>query len=79
MEGPLISKWEFISSDYFRYGVARDDLYQMYAYLTRYNRSTAAILLYPYYAGFERFSAQILESWYLEYEGCSCSCGGLIG
>ncbi|MEI4770066.1 hypothetical protein WAX74_10495 [Psychrobacillus sp. FJAT-51614] len=31
-----------------RKGVQRDDLYQMYAYVTRYKKAKAAILLYPY-------------------------------
>lgn len=57
------TKWKNIDKNLNRYGVKRDDFYQMYAYLTRYKDSKSAILLYPS-SGNESY--EYLESWYLD-------------
>lgn len=60
------TKWKVISSQSFRHGVARDDYFQMYAYLTRYANAQVAILLYPYYESISSGPGALLESYYLE-------------
>ncbi len=47
-----------------RYGVKREDFYQMYAYLNRYKEAKTAILLYPRDA--KDTYDEFLQSWYLE-------------
>ncbi|MCZ2260794.1 McrC family protein [Sporosarcina sp. G11-34] len=41
------TKWKRLTNSG-RHGVKREDLYQMYAYVTRYKNAKAAILLYPF-------------------------------
>ncbi|MDZ5253785.1 McrC family protein [Clostridium sp. LIBA-8841] len=64
----LDTKWKRISSSYNRHGVKREDLYQMYAYLTRYKNVSTVILLYPYNEKIEGEEGEYLESWYLDEE-----------
>lgn len=64
----LDTKWKRISSSYNRHGVKREDLYQMYAYLTRYKNVNTVILLYPYNEKIEGEEGEYLESWYLDEE-----------
>jgi len=51
-----------------RSGVKREDLFQMYAYLTRYERAQTAILLYPKQLGKGFDGDRQLESWYLHVD-----------
>lgn len=60
------TKWKRVSSTYNRHGVKRDDLYQMYAYLTRYPNVKTVILLYPHNEKVEIKDKKYLESWYLD-------------
>lgn len=60
------TKWKRISDSYFRYGVSREDYFQMYAYLTRYALCNAVILLYPYNSSIGAGSGAMLESYHLE-------------
>ncbi|MCM1991171.1 McrC family protein [Oceanirhabdus seepicola] len=60
------TKWKQISSSYNRHGVKREDLYQMYAYLTRYQDVNDVVLLYPYNEYVAEGSGKFLEEWYLE-------------
>lgn len=60
------TKWKSVSSVYNRHGVKRDDLYQMYAYLTRYPNVKTVILLYPHNEKVEIKDKKYLESWYLD-------------
>ena len=59
-------KWKNISSSYNRHGVKREDLYQMYAYLTRYPNVKKVILLYPENENVDYKGKSYLESWYLD-------------
>ena len=61
------TKWKKIDSSIRRYGVKREDFYQMYAYLTKYKDVNAAILLYPSNENIDE-NDEYLESWYLEEE-----------
>ena len=38
----------------------------MYAYLTRYEKVSTVILLYPHQQAIVKQSSEVLESWYLE-------------
>ena len=58
------TKWKRVNKGINRHGVKREDLYQMYAYLTRYKDVKASILLYP--SAHEDDKDDFLESWYLE-------------
>lgn len=60
------TKWKSISAYYNRHGVKRDDIYQMYAYLTRYKSVKSVILLYPRNENVEEGANGYLESWHLE-------------
>lgn len=60
------TKWKRIDSSYNRHGVKREDLYQMYAYLTRYKDAETVILLYPYNTSINTGDKEYLESWYLD-------------
>lgn len=60
------TKWKMISDSFFRYGVSREDYFQMYAYLTRYQACRSVILLYPHHAEIGVESGSRLESYYLE-------------
>ncbi|MDE7542861.1 McrC family protein [Bacillus cereus] len=60
------TKWKFINGFKNRHGVKREDLFQMYAYLTRYEKVSTVILLYPHQSAITKSSSGILESWYLE-------------
>lgn len=58
------TKWKSLTSGN-RSGVKREDLFQMYAYLTRYERAKTAILLYPKQLEFEIDYNEHIQSWYL--------------
>ncbi|MGE1115436.1 McrC family protein [Priestia megaterium] len=60
------TKWKQIRSLYNRHGAKREDLFQLYAYVTRYKEARSAILLYPHNSFIEEDPATILESWYLD-------------
>ncbi|AUB62104.1 hypothetical protein CSW12_03180 [Bacillus cereus] len=60
------TKWKFINGSKNRHGVKREDLFQMYAYLTRYEKVSTVILLYPHQQAIVKQSSEVLESWYLE-------------
>ncbi len=60
------TKWKRIDSAIARHGVQREDFYQMYAYLTRYDDVGTVILLYPHHEGISKRSGPCLESWHLE-------------
>lgn len=60
------TKWKSVESKFNRHGVKREDLYQMYAYLTRYKNARTVILIYPYNERIEGEDGEYLESWYLE-------------
>ncbi len=60
------TKWKNVESKFNRHGVKREDLYQMYAYLTRYKNARTVILIYPYNERIESEDGEYLESWYLE-------------
>jgi 5-methylcytosine-specific restriction enzyme subunit McrC len=60
------TKWKRIDSSTARHGVKREDFYQMYAYLTRYDEVGTVILLYPHHDGISEWSGSCLESWHLE-------------
>ena len=60
------TKWKSIDSSYNRHRVKREDLYQMYAYLTRYPDAETVILLYPYNDSINKVDKEYLESWYLD-------------
>ncbi|EDT16169.1 McrC family protein (plasmid) [Clostridium perfringens] len=62
------TKWKSVESKFNRHGVKREDLYQMYAYLTRYKNVSTVILLYPYNERIEGEDGEYLESWYLDEE-----------
>ncbi|MFY8263452.1 McrC family protein [Clostridium perfringens] len=62
------TKWKGVDSKFNRHGVKREDLYQMYAYLTRYKNARTVILLYPYNERIEGEDGEYLESWYLDEE-----------
>jgi 5-methylcytosine-specific restriction enzyme subunit McrC len=59
------TKWKMIFSRLSRHGVKREDFFQMYAYLTRYETVRDVILLYPHHDGIDS-SGVCLESWHLE-------------
>lgn len=58
------TKWKTLTN-WNRSGVKREDLFQMYAYLTRYERAKTAILLYPKQLEFEIDNTKYVHSWYL--------------
>ena len=65
------TKWKFIDGSKNRHGIKRDDLFQMYAYITRYEKVSTVILLYPHQQAIAKPSSEVLESWYLEAYGNS--------
>ncbi|WP_433945548.1 McrC family protein [Paenibacillus sp. SN-8-1] len=60
------TKWKMIRSDRLRHGVKREDFYQMYAYLTRYQEVDTVVILYPHHDGIDEPAGSCLESWHLE-------------
>lgn len=60
------TKWKRYNPLGAGHGVQRDDLYQMYAYLTRYNSIESVVLLYPYADSSIHGSGNCLNSWHLE-------------
>lgn len=58
------TKWKTLTIGN-RSGVKREDLFQMYAYLTRYERAKTAILLYPKQLELEIDYNEHIQSWYL--------------
>ena len=59
------TKWKWINGQTARHGVSREDYFQMYAYLTRYQSARAVVLLYPHHEGLSA-SGVILERYHLE-------------
>jgi len=59
------TKWKWIRETAHRYGISREDYFQMYAYLTLDAMARAAVLLYPHHAGFVE-SGTILDCYYVE-------------
>ncbi|MBV4438634.1 McrC family protein [Clostridium tyrobutyricum] len=62
----LDTKWKRIISRSSRYGIKRNDIYQMYVYLTRYQDVKNVILLYPHNENIAKEAGEMLESWHLE-------------
>ncbi|NOU73983.1 ATP-dependent helicase [Paenibacillus sp. LMG 31458] len=62
------TKWKRIDSSIARHGVQRNDFYQMYAYLTRYDDVGTVFLLYPHHDGIFNSGGTFLESWGLEQD-----------
>lgn len=60
------TKWKRVHSSSNRHGVKREDLYQMYAYATRYPDAESVILLYPHNEFISKEPGEMLESWYIE-------------
>lgn len=60
------TKWKSIGEGLNRHGVKREDFYQMYAYLTKYEDANVAILLYPSNDKIKNFNNEFIESWYLD-------------
>lgn len=58
------TKWKSLTTGN-RSGVKREDLFQMYAYLTRYDHIQTAILLYPQQLALDLDYNKQIESWYL--------------
>ncbi|MEH7595230.1 hypothetical protein V7295_22160, partial [Bacillus toyonensis] len=58
------TKWKSLTAGN-RSGVQREDLFQMYAYLTRYERAQTGILLYPKQLALDLDYNASIESWYL--------------
>lgn len=58
------TKWKSLTAGN-RSGVQREDLFQMYAYLTRYELAKTAILLYPKQLALDLDYNASIESWYL--------------
>ncbi|OOR17791.1 McrC family protein [Bacillus cereus] len=58
------TKWKSLTAGK-RSGVQREDLFQMYAYLTRYELAKTAILLYPKQLALDLDYNASIESWYL--------------
>lgn len=60
------TKWKRYDPASTSHGVQRSDLYQMYAYLTRYDKVQTVILLYPYDSSKNFKSGECLNSWHLD-------------
>ncbi|PEQ84664.1 hypothetical protein CN481_22100 [Bacillus sp. AFS006103] len=60
------TKWKRYDPSSASHGVQRNDLYQMYAYLTRYERVNTVILLYPYDFNQKFKSGECLNTWHLD-------------
>lgn len=60
------TKWKRIISSSNRHGIKREDIYQMYTYLTRYQDAKNVILLYPHNEDINKKAGEVLESWHLE-------------
>lgn len=60
------TKWKRYDPSIGSHGVQRNDLYQMYAYLTRYDRVQTVILLYPYDYNKNFKSGECLNTWHLD-------------
>lgn len=60
------TKWKRYDPASTSHGVQRNDLYQMYAYLTRYERVHTVILLYPYAHNKNFESGKCLNIWHLD-------------
>ncbi|PFC37686.1 McrC family protein [Bacillus cereus] len=58
------TKWKTLTNGN-RSGVKREDLFQMYAYLTRYEQAKTAILLYPKSLELEIDYNEHIQSWHL--------------
>lgn len=61
------TKWKWIREKDYRYGVSREDYYQMYAYLTRDPMVQATILLYPHHEALNA-SGTFFESYHVEQQ-----------
>lgn len=60
------TKWKRYDPSSASHGVQRNDLYQMYAYLTRYERVHTVILVYPYDFNEKFKSGECLNTWHLD-------------
>ncbi len=60
------TKWKRYDPSSASHGVQRNDLYQMYAYLTRYDKVQTVILLYPYDINKKYKSGECLNTWHLD-------------
>lgn len=60
------TKWKRLNSSYNRNGVKREDMYQMYAYLTRYKSVEKVILLYPWNEEINMLSGNCISKWHIE-------------
>ncbi|AQX53084.1 McrC family protein [Priestia flexa] len=60
------TKWKRYDPSSSSHGVQRNDLYQMYAYLTRYERVNTVILVYPYDFNEKFKSGECLNTWHLD-------------
>jgi 5-methylcytosine-specific restriction enzyme subunit McrC len=68
LAGDLIidTKWKRYDPTSAHHGVQRADLYQMYAYLTRYETVQTVVLLFPYGHSGNYKSGECLNCWHLE-------------
>ncbi|WP_186306472.1 McrC family protein [Siminovitchia fortis] len=60
------TKWKRYDPATTSHGVQRNDLYQMYAYLTRYEQVQTVTLLYPYDFNEKFKSGECLNTWHLD-------------
>lgn len=60
------TKWKYIESKRNRHGVKREDIFQAYAYLSRYKDAKNVILLYPYNESIKKSDESYLESWHID-------------
>jgi 5-methylcytosine-specific restriction enzyme subunit McrC len=60
------TKWKRYDPLNSHHGVQREDLYQMYAYLTRYKDVNTVVILYPYGFTESYKSGDCLNTWHLE-------------
>lgn len=68
-EGPCIlldTKWKPIHSSENRHGISREDFYQTYAYLTRYQSAHTVALIYPHHSGITEGPGICLEDYYID-------------
>lgn len=60
------TKWKWINPDMHRNGVSSEDFYQMYAYLTRYEKAKTVILLYPRNDAYQEEAEGLVERYHVE-------------
>ena len=64
----LDTKWKRLKPDHANDGVSSGDIYQMYAYSSRYDAQDA-ILLYPHHAGLGELKARRSQYWLSDSDG----------